>query len=533
MDGSGTEIDPWLITSTSEFFQAVRATGSAGFYRLMIDIGVESIYNLPAVQVITSSSYPARVIDGAGRRIRVNSAQGSSNASCAFSNIHFRNVRIDIVFGSSSSWPHYLFYRCSLVDVAIYARLTTGSATAGYWLHADANTPSLIPRAVERVALFLEGSPASPQTAFLQTLISGVVATRCYVYAAGTSSGGLTRLGTVLTLSVLDDLSGGVFTDAGWWASGLELAPYQTEIVTFSVETITGSGPVARIVWLENERLVVRLGETGDGGIGAFAARVLRYSSFTLFASEDYAANELRAQLLVVAGQRYLPPTENGFVYIAGGSGRLLSLDGVVLGGDPVTIDGVEFTPRPAFGAVMSGRRSVQRFGLSQSLVLNNSGSGGGPVIDGDPAYLDGVVEEVHPTLGTVRPLANSEVAVFERRGDAYVAMGRALSNAVGEFRVETQVYGGGDVFAFAADFPGVTWAPGVALNLGERLRPTMNNGYVYEIVEAGVSGATEPAWWADQGDGTEGYIGTARAKARPYYQPVGHGPLKMTLVDP
>lgn len=134
--------------------------------------------------------------------------------------------------------------------------------------------------------------------------------------------------------------------------------------------------------------------------------------------------------------------------------------------------------------------------------------------------------------LGTLRSLVGAEVFVFERRGSDFVAQGSAYSNEIGEFLVNTDVYGGGDVFAFAADFPGVIWQAGIALNIGARVRPTVNNGYVYEIITAGNSGATEPMWWADEGDGTEGSIGGATAKARPYYQPVGHGPLKMTFVE-
>ncbi|TRO38554.1 hypothetical protein EQ832_11905 [Pseudomonas sp. ALS1131] len=300
-----------------------------------------------------------------------------------------------------------------------------------------------------------------------------------------------------------------------------------------TLQTIADGSAASRRLWIENERHVRFIGETDVEGLAQLNVRIRRRSSFSLMASEDYGVSELWDDLAIVAAGWYLPPASNGYIYQAGSAGRITSLVGVVFDDQPVTIDGILFTPRAAYLPVMSARRSVQRNGSSQTVVLDNSGGGGGPVIEGDPAFLDGVVEEVHPTLGTVRPLANADVAVFERRGDQYVVMGRAFSNSVGEFRVETEVYGGGDVFAFAADFPGVIWSPGTALNLGDRLRPTTNNGYVYEIVEAGVSGAIEPEWWADQGDGTEAYVGTARARARPYYQPVGHGPLKMTLVDP
>ena len=260
--------------------------------------------------------------------------------------------------------------------------------------------------------------------------------------------------------------------------------------------------------------------------------RIRKWSSFTVYASEDFATDELRDDKLILAGAWYLPPSDNGYVYQADVGGRTTSLAGVTFADQPVTVDGILFTPRPVYKAVLSERSSVLRDGAAQTIVLDNAGGAGGPVLEGDPAYLDGVVEEIHPMLGTVRALANAEVIAFERRGSEYVAMGSSYSNAVGEFRVETEVYGGGDIFAFAADFPGVIWQAGIDLNTGDRVRPTVNNGYVYEVITPGNSGVTEPTWWADAGDGTEGAIGGATAKARPYYQPVGHGPLKMTLVE-
>src|SRR5690606_23561840 len=126
----------------------------------------------------------------------------------------------------------------------------------------------------------------------------------------------------------------------------------------------------------------------------------------------------------------------------------------------PVTINGITFAPRPRHGSVISTRRSLMRDGSSQVVLLDTSGGGGGPVIEGDPAYLDGIVEEIHPMTGARQALANCEVVAFERRGSDYVAMGSTYSDGIGGFRLETDVYGGGDVFAFAADFPGVIFQP-------------------------------------------------------------------------
>lgn len=522
--GAGTEADPWLISTASNLSAVVRDPSSSGFYRLTSDIN--SGITLPSLSATTAANYAAKVIDGDGFEIVWN----ITLSTVGYAGIHWRNITIRGQLGGSST--RYLFWNCSATNVAVYLRLLN---SGDIWLFASSATPPfIIAREIRRVLLFDWLSPTAPLNSLQLTAASPVTPVQCYVHrtVAGAISG-FTSRPAPLTLADLDGLTSSAFSDAGWWETGSQLLPLQAETVNLALQTIADGNARSRRLWVEFERTTRYLGESDAAGQAALVARVRKWASFTVLASEDFGADELRANCLVSAGYFYLPPTDNGFVYQASSAGRITSLAGVVFADQPVTIDGILFTPRPAYRAVMSARRSVQRNGSSQTFILDNSSGGGGPVIDGDPAYLDGVVEEVHPTLGTVRPLANSEVAVFERRGDTYVAMGRALSNAVGEFRVETQVYGGGDVFAFAADFPGVIWSPGVELNLGNRLRPTTNNGYVYEIVEAGVSGATEPAWWADQGDGTEGYIGTARARARPYYQPVGHGPLQMTLVDP
>ena len=534
MDGSGTELDPWLITTISELVSVLRDASASGFYKIANDLGSSTVWTLNCIRISDASAYAPKVIDGDGHTVRFSGSQLVSAESCLFAAVHFLNIRLFCTVGmATSSWAVNLFYQCSLTDVAVGVSTTGTLAPTTRLISAAAATPFIIPRAIRRVTLVDGASPSVAVSRFIMLSITGVSPAHCYVYTSGSTSAGLTKRTEPLTLDGLDALTGQAFSDAGWWQSGADLIPWQSEQVGLTLQTIADGSAASRKLWLENERHVRFIGETDSEGLAQLNVRIRRRSSFSLLASEDYGVSELWDDLAIVEAGWYLPPSSNGYVYQAGSAGRITSLAGVVFDDQPVEIDGILFTPRAAYLPAMSARRSVQRNGSSQTFVLDNSGGGGGPVIEGDPAYLDGVVEEVHPTLGTVRPLANADVAVFERRGDQYVVMGRAFSNSVGEFRVETEVYGGGDVFAFAADFPGVIWSPGTALNLGDRLRPPTNNGYVYEIVEAGVSGAIEPEWWADQGDGTEAYVGTARARARPYYQPVGHGPLKMTLVDP
>lgn len=532
--GSGSQTDPWQIEFLHQFLTVVRTSGSGGFYRITADIEGAAFVTLTPIDINSVSNYVGKVIDGNGYGVRLVGSQPTSNTCCEFSGIHFRNIVIRYRLSTSgSSWTNYLFYRCSLTDLAVYATKTSSYSLNSHLVHADSGTPALIPREVKRVALFMEGAPAGVQPDFLSMSLTGVTASQAYVYTTGFPGTGLTKRTVPLTLTDLDGLTSNAFSDNGWWQTGSELLPWQSEQVALTVQTLANGTAVSRRLWFENEYHVRHFGDTDAAGVGQYTLRIRKWGSFTVYASEDYATGELRDDKVILANAWYLPPANNGYVYQAGAGGKTTTLAGVTFDDQPVTIDGILFTPRPVYKAVLSERFSVARNGAAQTLLLDNAGGGGGgTVLEGDPAYLDGVVEEIHPMLGTVRVLSGSEVIAFERRDGAYVAMGSSFSNTFGEFRINTEVYGGGDIFAFAADFPGAIWQAAIELNLGDKVRPTVNNGYVYEIITAGNSGATEPAWWADTGDGTEGAIGGATAKARPYYQPVGHGPLKMTLVE-
>jgi len=355
---------------------------------------------------------------------------------------------------------------------------------------------------------------------------------RVYVYSAGTVGSGVTKLSDAPTLTLLDGMTAAEFSDSGWHQVGLLPMPWQTEVVSLLVSSLADGAVTSRMLWLETAGFFRYLTETDAEGAAQLSVRVPRRGGFSIMASEDFRLDPLHEGRMVTAGEWYLPPSGQGFVYRADISERVVGLDSVVFADQPVVVNGITLTPRARYGSVISSRRSISRDGSSQLVLLDTSGGGGGPVIEGDPAYLDGVVEEIHPMTGTRQALANCEVVAFERRGSDYVAMGSTYSDGIGGFRLDTDVYGGGDVFAFAADFPGVIFQPGVPLNVGDRIRPALANGYVYEIVQPGTAGPAEPVWWPDQGGGTEGNIGTARARARPYYQPVGHGPLKMTLIE-
>lgn len=545
LKGSGTESDPWLIETSDHFRTVVRDVGSSGHYRVVKELYSDAWLSIGwAISPVSAAQmYAPKVIDGGG--FGVNVFGGINTAlSYVFAGIHFKRIRIRLYMQDQGSGPTgsvYPFYNCSMSDVLIQLHLLIVSSSVTRAVYLCTFSPTFVSFEANRwdrvvvVGTLTDpdrGGVLAPFGRDLNTSAAPAIMRRVYVYSTGTVGAGVTKLSAVPTLALLDGMTAAEFSDSGWYQNNVLPMPWQTEPVALLVSTLANGAGTSRMLWLETTGFVRYLGETDAGGTAQLTVRVPRYGGFAVLGSEDFRLGPLHESGIVTGGAWYLPPSGDAFVYQASISGRVIGLDSVVFADQPVTVNGITFTPRARYPSVLSSRRSLSRDGFSQTVLLDNSGGGGGPVIEGDPAYLDGVVEEIHPMTGARQALANCEVVAFEKRGSAYVAMGNAFSDGVGGFRLETDVYGGGDVFAFAADFPGVIFQAGAPLNVGDRIRPALANGYVYEIVQPGVGGATEPVWWPDQGDGTEGDIGTARARARPYYQPVGHGPLKMTLIE-
>ncbi|MBX9762886.1 MAG: hypothetical protein K2Y24_07640 [Pseudomonadaceae bacterium] len=520
----------------AEFLAVVRDPSGGGYYKVVAQIGsLTAQSTLTPVFAGPASIYAAKLIDLNGFTVRLGgSFTANANEQVVFSRVQFRKGCLVLAYTPNTTGVLSLFYRCALEDCAVQLSIYSASSSALLTIIRGDSAGFPEPARLRRVVFMGVGSPTAgiDQLYTPGFVTSALTVSQCYARGAAAvwSNAGLTRLAEA-SLGSLDGASGGAFTQAGWWDDAGVPKPWQTELVALTLLTRNSGVAVSRRVYSESSGQLQYCGETGSDGAANISLRIRLNSAFTLFAAEDMLAEVLADFRRVSLGDVCLPPQENGFVYLASATGSVGPLAGVVFTDQPVTVNGITFTPRPQYQGSASSRRSVSRYGAVQSVVLDNAG-GGGPVIDGDPAYLAGIVEEIHPAIGSVRALAGAEVFVFERRGSDFVAQGSAYSNGIGEFLVNTDVYGGGDVFAFAADFPGVIWQAGIALNIGARVRPTVNNGYVYEIITAGNSGATEPMWWADEGDGTEGSIGGATAKARPYYQPVGHGPLKMTFVE-
>jgi hypothetical protein len=124
------------------------------------------------------------------------------------------------------------------------------------------------------------------------------------------------------------------------------------------------------------------------------------------------------------------------------------------------------------------------------------------------------------------------EAVVIERMDDGQwrvAGYGNSLKTALAEIALEVTTSGA--LYAVGLDDYGVAFVGGLSLPVGARVRPTHYVGWLYEITEAGTLPATEPTWWPAEGDNASRLLGTARAIAVRYYQPLAHGPLPVELL--
>lgn len=157
------------------------------------------------------------------------------------------------------------------------------------------------------------------------------------------------------------------------------------------------------------------------------------------------------------------------------------------------------------------------------TIVLDlNDGSGGG---GGEPATL--------AALARVEKLpAQRDVVVVERAVDgAWRVVGSGVTDVAGAVQLDLRVTASARVYAMATDDYGIPFQADLTVQVGQRIRPTQYSGWVYEITEAGQLPSTEPEWWAAVGDNPSQPIGTARAVARRYFQPIAHGPVPVEVI--
>jgi hypothetical protein len=122
------------------------------------------------------------------------------------------------------------------------------------------------------------------------------------------------------------------------------------------------------------------------------------------------------------------------------------------------------------------------------------------------------------------------EVLIVERKLDGgWRVAGNGATASDGRLAVGVTVVDGA-VYALGLDDFGIAFSAGLLVPVGRRVRPSVFAGVLYEITEAGALPANEPVWWPITTDGSR-ELGTARAVAVRYFQPIGHGPIPVEIL--
>ncbi|MEM5620485.1 hypothetical protein AAHB60_31795 [Pseudomonas aeruginosa] len=110
---------------------------------------------------------------------------------------------------------------------------------------------------------------------------------------------------------------------------------------------------------------------------------------------------------------------------------------------------------------------------------------------------------------------ASRWVVVIERKLDGeWRVAGVGQTAESGRAEIPLEVTAGGTTYAMGLDDWGAVFEPRLAVSLGQRVRPTIFSGWLYEVTEAGVLPAAEPGWWPIEGDNPSRQVGTARLQA-------------------
>lgn len=168
---------------------------------------------------------------------------------------------------------------------------------------------------------------------------------------------------------------------------------------------------------------------------------------------------------------------------------------------------------------------AVRNIVINQDLVLNidlNDGTAGGSTEPTDPATASAVIRV------NKQPAVREVLAVEKRTDGTWRFAGSTLISKTGDLELQVT---GGEVYAIGVDDFGIPYQAGLDLELGQTVRPTLFQGWLYECTEVGQLPGTEPTWWPEEGENPPRLVGTARLQAVRYYQPIAHGPIHYELI--
>lgn len=167
-------------------------------------------------------------------------------------------------------------------------------------------------------------------------------------------------------------------------------------------------------------------------------------------------------------------------------------------------------------------RATYMTFTGGGTFTFNITGSEGGGAV-GDPATIPARVRVDGELVGR-------EVVVLEKPSDGEWRLAGFGPVPGGVAEIDLRITDG-NLYALGLDDWGIAFTPDLAVSAGQTIRPTQFGGWLYRITESGTLPSAEPLWWAAEGGNAPRDLGTARAIAVRYYQPLALGPYPVEML--
>lgn len=90
------------------------------------------------------------------------------------------------------------------------------------------------------------------------------------------------------------------------------------------------------------------------------------------------------------------------------------------------------------------------------------------------------------------QPFESDVVVTSVEDNPRVLAKGR--SNPLGNYNINVGLYEGTVLVNSVQDY-GDTWSPSLELETSDMIHPTVPNGYIFKVIQSGVTGITEPTW--------------------------------------
>ena len=209
-------------------------------------------------------------------------------------------------------------------------------------------------------------------------------------------------------------------------------------------------------------------------------------------------------------------PVPVAVFFLNDGSPRSQQFNASAFSGDWVAIAIDDAAPR------LGG---VKFINVNQDLTISFDLTEGNASNPGSPGTVSAIVK----VAGEAAP--RRLVAVELATDGFWRLVGEGASEAQGVAALDVKVTPSAQVFVMAIDNWGIPFQAGLTVVADDVVRPSQFTGWLYRITEPGTLPAAEPAWWPAEGDNASRLLGTARAIAVRYYQPLAHGPLPVELL--